>query len=86
MDSPKVEAPLDRPSVAENDYAQLALDARGLEFTSDGLFVRWSPGNKKHPRNWALSRKIYDCGLITFLDLFTYVKNFTCGPLILGQF
>lgn len=44
-----------------------------LEFTPDGQYVRWAKGNKKHPRNWSATRKVYDIGLIFLLDLFVYV-------------
>ncbi|KAJ5107490.1 hypothetical protein N7456_004165, partial [Penicillium angulare] len=47
------------------------MDSHGLEFTPDGQHIRWSVSNKKHPRNWPMSRKVYDTGLIIFLDLFT---------------
>lgn len=41
-----------------------------LEFTPDRQYVRWAKGNKKHPRNWSATRKVYDIGLIFLLDLF----------------
>ncbi|KAK5790905.1 hypothetical protein VI817_006214 [Penicillium citrinum] len=47
------------------------LEEHGLEFTPDGQSIRWSVTNKRHPRNWSASRKIYDTGLVIFLDLFT---------------
>ena len=47
------------------------LEEHGLEFTPDGQYIRWSVSNKRHPRNWSASRKIYDTGLIIFLGLFT---------------
>ncbi|KAJ5648399.1 hypothetical protein N7490_004771 [Penicillium lividum] len=50
---------------------QLVLDSHGLEFTPDGQLIRWSASNKNHPRNWTLSRKIYDSHMVIFLDLFT---------------
>ncbi|KAJ5267020.1 hypothetical protein N7478_009828 [Penicillium angulare] len=71
MDSPQVKASLSLPSVADSDDLQLALETHGLEFTPNGQLVRWSAFNKKHPRNWPLSRKIYDSSLIIFLDFFT---------------
>lgn len=48
------------------------LDAYGLEYTPDGQWICWWVSNKKHPRNWPAARKIYDTGLIIFLDLFAY--------------
>lgn len=53
-----------------------ALDDLALESTPDGQFIRWSASNRRHPRNWHDSRKIYDSSLIIFLDLFTYVSSF----------
>lgn len=52
-------------------HLQYVLDENGLEYTPDGKFIRWSASNKKHPRNWHMSRKIYDSSLIIFLDFFT---------------
>ncbi|KAH9827691.1 MFS multidrug transporter [Teratosphaeria destructans] len=31
------------------------------------------PGNRQHPRNWDLTRKIYDTGMIMFIEFFTTV-------------
>jgi hypothetical protein len=56
---------------------QSALDDLALESTPDGQFIRWSASNRRHPRNWHASRKIYDSSLIIFLDLFTYVLLFS---------
>ena len=53
---------------------QFYLDKMGLEFTPDRRFVRWLASNRQHPRNWPMLRKIYDSGLIIWLDLFTYVR------------
>lgn len=61
------------PPTEDQTDVQPFLDACGLEYTPDRQFIRWSFSNKKHPRNWPASRKIYDTGLIIFLDLFTYV-------------
>lgn len=62
--------------LATNDQRSIQplLDTHGLEFTPDGQRIRWSVANKKHPRNWPTSRKIYDTGLVIFLDLFTYTS------------
>lgn len=62
------------PPTGDQCDVQSFLDEYGLEYTPDGQFIRWSCLNKKHPRNWPASRKIYDTGLIIFLDLFTYVR------------
>ena len=60
------------PSTPSQDsHLSFILEDNGLELTADGQFVRWSASNKKHPRNWHMPRKIYDTGLIIFLDFFT---------------
>ncbi|OJJ32668.1 hypothetical protein ASPWEDRAFT_60982 [Aspergillus wentii DTO 134E9] len=46
-----------------------------LEFTPDGRFVRFKPDNKTHPRNWSLTRKSYDIGMIFMLDLFVTASS-----------
>lgn len=61
-----------QPATNDQRSIQSLLDTRGLEFTADRQRIRWSVANKKHPRNWPTSRKIYDTGLVIFLDLFTY--------------
>jgi hypothetical protein len=62
----------DLPPTQNRPDIQHFLDAYGLEYTPDGQCIRWSNSNKKHPRNWPAARKIYDTGLIIFLDLFAY--------------
>ncbi len=41
----------------------------GLQIDSSGL-VTWGPGSHLHPRNWSLSRKAYDTGVIIWIDFF----------------
>lgn len=62
---------LQLPPIEDPSNIQALLDEYGLEFTPNGESIRWSVGNKRHPRNWPASRKIYDTGLVIFLDLFT---------------
>ena len=52
----------------------------GLNVGSDGL-ICWAQQNQHHPRNWSRLRKIYDIGIIIFLDFFTYVprSNLVCS-------
>jgi hypothetical protein len=50
---------------------QIALEEQGLEFTPDGLHVRWANTNPNHPRNWRTLRKAYDIGLIILLEFYT---------------
>ncbi|KAL4888306.1 major facilitator superfamily domain-containing protein [Aspergillus ambiguus] len=48
-----------------------SLEQLGLQVASDGFHVQWAKGNRRHPRNWNRSRKLYDTFLIIFLELFT---------------
>lgn len=48
------------------------LQQLGLKLEDDG-FVKWRIDCTAHPRNWCVSRKAFDTGLILLLDLFTYV-------------
>lgn len=48
------------------------LQEHGLECTADGQYVRWSRSNPRHPRNWSKARKIWDLGLIIWVDVYTY--------------
>ncbi|EAU35701.1 conserved hypothetical protein [Aspergillus terreus NIH2624] len=48
-----------------------ALEQLGLQVAADGFHIQWAKGNRRHPRNWRQSRKIYDTCLIIFLELFT---------------
>lgn len=75
------EAPVSQQHPATEDQrgVQYFLNAYGLEYTPDGQYVRWSVSNKRHPRNWPTARKIYDTGLIIFLDFFTYVSRDRVG-------
>lgn len=52
---------------------QLLLAQHGLKMADDDLHVQWAMGNRRHPRNWSISRKAYDIGVVVFLELFTYV-------------
>ncbi|KAL3454640.1 major facilitator superfamily domain-containing protein [Aspergillus insuetus] len=54
---------------------QIALEEQGLEFTPDGLHVRWANTNPNHPRNWHTLRKAYDIGLIILLEFYTTAIN-----------
>ncbi|KAL4884448.1 major facilitator superfamily domain-containing protein [Aspergillus karnatakaensis] len=54
---------------------QFALEEQGLELTPDGQYVRWARTNPNHPRNWRTIRKVYDIGLIIFLEFYTTAIN-----------
>lgn len=60
-------------SKTDRSWAETVLSEHGLEFTPDGQLVRWQPGNKQHPRNWPIHRRVFDICVIFFLDLFLYV-------------
>lgn len=51
-----------------NHSLHLFLDSNGLELAADNCSVRWKQSNRKHPRNWPTTRKIYDIGLVFLLD------------------
>ncbi|KEY82127.1 MFS multidrug transporter [Aspergillus fumigatus] len=63
-------SPLSRP-----DSLQFHLSQYGLKMTTDELYVQWEIGNRRHPRNWDVSRKVYDISLIFFLEFFTLEKT-----------
>ncbi|KAL2801872.1 major facilitator superfamily domain-containing protein [Aspergillus granulosus] len=60
---------------ADVQVLQIALEEHGLEFTPDGLYIRWARTNPKHPRNWGKLRKAYDIGLIILLEFYTTTIN-----------
>lgn len=62
---------LNECSTVSESSVQSVLEEYELELTPDGEYVRWSASNRRHPRNWSVPCKIYNCSLITFLDLFT---------------
>ncbi|KAL2819406.1 subtilisin-like protein [Aspergillus granulosus] len=57
--------------VSDKETLQLTLSQYGLRLADDGYHVQWAVGNPRHPRNWAMSRKIYDASLLIFLEFFT---------------
>lgn len=63
---------LTEPKFFLQEHMQEHLRDHYLELTPDGKFVRWLRENPKHPRNWPISRKVYDTGLVCLLDLFMY--------------
>ncbi|KAL4782827.1 major facilitator superfamily domain-containing protein [Aspergillus varians] len=56
---------------ADKDILQQSLAQYGLRLAADGYHVRWAVGNPRHPRNWPMSRKVYDISLLIFLEFFT---------------
>ena len=69
-------------SKTDRSWAESVLSEHGLEFTPDGQLVRWQPGNKQHPRNWPLHRRVFDISVIFFLDLFLYVAPYSTRALL----
>ncbi|KAK2616601.1 hypothetical protein QQS21_000424 [Conoideocrella luteorostrata] len=63
---------------------QFLLDEQGLEYTTDGKYIRWSISNKNHPRNWPMTRKVYDSSVVIFLDFFTTAIS-TAGSSVADQ-
>ncbi|KAL4959355.1 major facilitator superfamily domain-containing protein [Aspergillus stella-maris] len=59
----------------EDIVLQVALKELELELTPDGQYVRWANTNRNHPRNWPTIRKMYDIGLIIFLEFYTTAIN-----------
>jgi len=53
---------------------EISLQGLQLELDPSSGNIRWAPTNPKHPRNWRPARKIYNIGLITFLEFYTYVQ------------
>ena len=51
-----------------------ALYNAGLEIDSDRN-VRWRHNNPEHPRNWPITRKLYDLSIVILLEFFTYVPD-----------
>lgn len=52
-----------------------ALREAQLELDPSSGHVRWTSKNPRHPRNWSLARKIWDIGIITLLEVYTYVES-----------
>ncbi|KAL4802817.1 major facilitator superfamily domain-containing protein [Aspergillus unguis] len=60
----------------KNDHVlRAALEELHLELTPDRQYVRWASTNPNHPRNWPTIRKVYDIGLIIFLEFYTTAIN-----------
>ena len=51
------------------------LKDHGLVLGDDG-YIRWEAQNPDHPRNWKLWRKVYDTGVILFLEFITSVMAY----------
>ena len=44
------------------------LNSHGLQFGRDD-FVEWKPDEKQHPRNWNLSKKAFNVGLVWCFEI-----------------
>lgn len=54
---------------------ELSLRDLQLELDPGSGNIRWAQTNPKHPRNWTRARKLWDIGLITLLEVYTYVRR-----------
>ena len=59
------------PVENEKETLLTLLPQYGLKLAADGLHIQWALGNRRHPRNWNLRRKVYDTTLVIFLEFFT---------------
>ena len=79
--SPALDAPsifiLENHAPVDDLHSQLI--KHGLELGEDG-YIHWKKSNRSHPRNWSTWRKIYDFGLLIFLDFFTTVISTAGTP------
>jgi len=60
----------DISNTAVDAEALKCIDELGLRLVGDG-YVKWKSDAEAHPRNWSVTRKCFDTGLIVMLDLFT---------------
>ena len=61
-------------TVVIHDFSDPLKD-HGLVLGDDG-YIRWESQNPDHPRNWKLWRKVYDTGVILFLEFITLVMAY----------
>jgi hypothetical protein len=72
----------DSPLVDEKLFIKVPLHVaaslahRGFDVSAVGK-VTWRKSSPLHPRNWSLTRKIYDAAVICFLELFTTLVSNT---------
>ncbi|KAL3443085.1 MFS multidrug transporter [Aspergillus insuetus] len=74
---------------SDKDALQLTLAQYGLRMAADGYHIQWAVGNPRHPRNWDISRKIYDASLLIFLEFFTTAVSTagsTAANIVAGEF
>lgn len=60
-------------TIVIHDFSDRLKD-HGLVLSDDG-YIRWESQNPDHPRNWKLGRKVYDTGVILFLEFITSVNG-----------
>ena len=51
----------------KNAHLHSELDSHGLQLGIDG-FVEWKLDERRHPRNWNASKKVFDVGLVCFFE------------------
>ncbi|KAL5337953.1 MFS multidrug transporter [Aspergillus crustosus] len=62
---------MSQSSESDKDVLQQSLTQYRLRVAADGYHIQWAVGNPRHPRNWPISRKVYDVSLLIFLEFFT---------------
>ncbi|OJJ02715.1 hypothetical protein ASPVEDRAFT_53336 [Aspergillus versicolor CBS 583.65] len=70
----------------DKDVLRQTLAQYGLRIAADGYHIQWAAGNPRHPRNWPISRKIYDISLLIFLEFFTYLLGQAIGGIVLPPY
>ncbi|CAG7960125.1 unnamed protein product [Penicillium salamii] len=61
---------------------ELSLRDLQLELDPGSGNIRWAQTNPKHPRNWTRARKLWDIGLITLLEVYTYLLGQGIGGIV----
>lgn len=60
--------------VETNPEVEETLKRFGLRLEQDGC-LNWHPDASMHPRNWSVSRRIFDTSVLIALDLYTCVHR-----------
>ena len=75
-------------SLSNEKKAQLRseLDSHGLQIGHEG-FVEWKLDEKRHPRNWNVSKKAFNVGLVCVFDFWMSVigSSGVCCPLFFSS-
>ncbi|PTU18309.1 hypothetical protein P175DRAFT_0465184 [Aspergillus ochraceoroseus IBT 24754] len=71
---------------SDKDSLEQSLAQYGLKVAADGFHIQWAVGNQRHPRNWHISRKVYNVSLLIFLEFFTYLLGQALGGIVLPPY